>query len=140
MYDLLFIGDAVENTDREESGNIIEIDATARFEKALLSRDTEKYVLRLYVAGMGPKSIQAIENIKKLCEENMPGRYQLDIIDIYQQPIFAKEGQIVAAPTLIKELPLPISKMVGDMSNKERVLVGLDLRRTGEGPRRDPKK
>ncbi len=136
----LFTGDAVDNADKIESGNIIEIDAAARFEKALLSRSSAKFVLRLYVAGMGLKSIQAIENIKKLCEENMPGRYQLDIIDIYQQPIFAKEGQIVAAPTLIKELPLPISKMVGDMSNKERVLVGLDLRRTGEGPRRDPKK
>ncbi|MFB3763725.1 MAG: circadian clock KaiB family protein [Methanotrichaceae archaeon] len=68
-----------------------------------------------------------------ICEENMPGRYQLDIIDIYQQPIFAREGQIVAAPNLIEELPLPISKLVGDMSNKERVLVGLDLRSMGIG-------
>ncbi len=111
-----------------ENSDLTEIDDVEKFEKALLNANKEKYVLRLYVAGMSPKSIQAIENIKRLCEENMPGRYQLDIIDIYQQPIFAKEGQIVAAPTLIKELPLPISKMVGDMSNKERVLLGLDLR------------
>lgn len=130
----------MENGKNIKGDDPIEIDSTAKFEKALLSRSREKYVLRLYVAGMSPKSIQAIENIKRLCEENMPGRYQLDIIDIYQQPIFAKEGQIVAAPTLIKELPPPISKMVGDMSNKERVLVGLDLRSTGDGRRREPKK
>ncbi len=110
------------------NSDLMEIDDAEKFEKALLNASKDKYVLRLYVAGMSPRSIQAIENIKRLCEENMPGRYQLDIIDIYQQPIFAKEGQIVAAPTLIKELPLPISKMVGDMSNKERVLLGLDLR------------
>ena len=123
-----------------ENGDATVTDAAEKFEKALERLGKEKYVLRLYVAGMSPKSIQAIENIKKLCEENMPGRYQLDIIDIYQQPIFAKEGQIVAAPTLIKELPPPISKMVGDMSNKERVLVGLDLRSAGDDLKRDPKK
>jgi len=111
-----------------ENGDAIETDASEKFEKALKNMSRENYVLRLYVAGMSPRSIQAIENVKRLCEENMPGRYQLDIIDIYQQPIFAKEGQIVAAPTLIKELPPPISKMIGDMSNKERMLVGLDLR------------
>ncbi len=116
-----------------ENGDAKLNEAAKKFEKALLVTSDDKYVLRLYVAGMSPKSIQAIENIKKVCEENMPGRYQLDIIDIYQQPIFAKEGQIVAAPTLIKELPLPISKLVGDMSNKERVLVGLDLRSMGLG-------
>ncbi len=115
------------NDDNRENGDSIETDAYESFEKALERMGTEKYVLRLYVAGMGPMSIQAIENIKKICEENMPGRYQLDIIDIYQQPIFAREGQIVAAPTLIKELPPPISKLVGSMSDKKRVLVGLDL-------------
>lgn len=111
-------------------------DSAEKFEKALLSARKEKYVLRLYVAGMSPRSIQAIENVKRLCEETMPGRYQLDIIDIYQQPIFAREGQIVAAPTLIKELPPPISKMVGDMSNKERMLVGLDLRSVEDEPKK----
>jgi circadian clock protein KaiB len=102
--------------------------STEKFEEALKRLSTEKYTLRLYVAGMGTKSIQAIENIKRLCDEVMPGGYQLDIIDIYQQPIFAKEGQIVAAPTLIKELPLPLRKLVGDMSDTEHMLVGMDIR------------
>jgi circadian clock protein KaiB len=123
-----------------ENGGAIETGAVERFEKALRSRSREKYVLRLYVAGMSPRSVQAIESIKKICEENMPGRYELDIIDIYQQPIFAKEGQIVAAPTLIKELPPPISKLVGNMSDKERVLVGLDLRSIGGGSKDKPEK
>lgn len=123
----------MDNGEKIENEDSLETDATARFENALLRLSTEKYVLRLYIAGMSPRSIEAIGNIKRICEENMPGRYQLDIIDVYQQPIFAKEGQIVAAPTLIKELPPPISKMVGSMSDKERVLVGLDLRSIGKG-------
>ncbi len=108
-------------------------DAVAKFEEALKRLKTEKYVLRLYVAGMGSNSVQAIENIKRLCDEAMPGRYQLDIIDIYQQPLVAKEGQIIAAPTLIKELPPPLQKLVGDMSNVEHVLVGLDIRPGNKG-------
>lgn len=107
--------------------------AIAKFEEALKRLKTEKYVLRLYVAGMGSNSIQAIENIKRMCDAVMPGRYQLDIIDIYQQPIIAKEGQIIAAPTLIKELPPPLQKLVGDMSNIEHVLVGLDIRAPVKG-------
>jgi circadian clock protein KaiB len=123
-----------------ENGDAIGTDTAERIRKALEEMGTEKYVLRLYVAGMSPRSIEAIENVKRICEENMPGRYQLDIIDIYQQPIFAKEGQIVAAPTLIKELPPPISKMVGSMSDKERVLVGLDLRSVRDGSRKKSEK
>lgn len=106
--------------------------ATERFEQALKEMSTEKYVLRLYVAGMSPKSLEAIENIKRICDENMPGRYELEVIDLYQQPIFAKDGQIVAAPTLVKELPPPLKKLVGNLSNTERTLVGLDLH-TGTG-------
>lgn len=99
------------------------------FENALTSeKKGEKYVLRLFVAGINPKSRKAIENLKKILEENLKGQYELEIIDIYQQPIFAKEGQIVAAPTLIKELPPPIRRFVGDMSNKERILLGLHLK------------
>lgn len=109
--------------------------AVAKFEEALKRLRSEKYVLRLYVAGMGSNSIQAIENIKRLCETVLPGGYQLDIIDIYQQPIFAREGQIIAAPTLIKELPPPLQKLVGDMSNVEHVLVGLDIRTGNKGER-----
>ncbi len=97
------------------------------FEKSLLVTGNEKYVLRLYVTGMTPKSIKAIENIRKICEENLQGRYELEVIDIYQQPEFAKKEEIIAAPTLIKKLPLPLRKFIGDMSDKERILVGLDL-------------
>jgi circadian clock protein KaiB len=102
-------------------------DSIEAFEKAL-SKKEDKYVLRLYVAGMGSKSTQAIDNIKRILEEYMPGKYQLDIIDIYQYPIFAKDGQIVAAPTLIKELPPPLRKLIGSMADTERVLVGMDLK------------
>jgi circadian clock protein KaiB len=90
---------------------------------------SSRYVLRLYVAGQTPKSISAITNIKKICEENLKGRYVLDVIDLYQQPQLAKGEQIIAIPTLIKKLPPPLRRIIGDMSNTERVLVGLDLRK-----------
>jgi circadian clock protein KaiB len=77
---------------------------------------------------MTPKSTQAISNIKKICEEYLKGRYDLQVIDIYQQPALAKGEQIIAAPTLIKKLPLPLRRFIGDMSNKEKILMGLDLR------------
>ena len=103
-------------------------DATEVFELALHGIDKGNYVLRLYVSGMTPNSRRAIENVRKICVEHLEGRYQLEIIDIYQQPIFAREGQIVAAPTLVKELPPPLRKFIGDMSNTERIILGLDLR------------
>ena len=87
----------------------------------------EKYVLRLYVTGMTPRSTQAIRNIRKICEEHLKGRYELEVIDICQQPDLAKEGEIIAAPTLIKKLPLPLRKLIGTMSDTERVLVGLNI-------------
>ena len=102
-------------------------DSTEEFEKSLQTNGTEKYVLRLYVTGMTPKSIKAIENIRKICEDNLKGRYELEVIDIYQQPEYAKKEEIIAAPTLIKKLPLPLRKFIGDMSNKDKILVGLDL-------------
>jgi len=89
--------------------------------------DKQKYVLRLYVAGMTPQSSQAVQNITRICEENLKGRYDLQIIDIYQQPTFAKSEQIIAAPTLIKKLPLPLRKFIGNMADKGKILVGLDL-------------
>jgi circadian clock protein KaiB len=114
---------------RNEQSKISEIkDSTAAFEEALAKIVDGKYVLRLYVAGMGPKSTQAIDNIKRICEEYLPDKYQLEVIDIYQYPIFAKDGQIVAAPTLIKELPPPLRKLIGSMADTERVLVGMDLK------------
>ena len=87
-----------------------------------------KYVLRLYVTGLTPNSTRAISNIKAYCEENLQGNYDLQVVDIYQQPRLAKEEQIIAAPTLIKKLPLPLRRLVGDLSKKEKVLLGLDLR------------
>ena len=103
-------------------------DATEAFEMARQETDKGNYVLRLYVSGMTPNSLRAIENVRRICSENLQGRYQLEIIDIYQQPFFAKEGQIVATPTLVKELPEPLRKFIGDMSQTERILVGLDIR------------
>jgi circadian clock protein KaiB len=89
---------------------------------------TERYVLRLYVTGMTPRSTRAIQNVRKICQEHLEGRYDLEVIDVYQQPTLAKDEQIIAAPTLIKKLPLPLRRVIGDMSNMERVLLGLDLR------------
>jgi len=103
-------------------------DVREEFEQSLHEAGTEKYVLRLYITGITPKSTRAIQNIKKICEENLKGRYELEVIDIYQQPILARDEQIIAAPTLSKKLPLPLRRLIGDMSDKERILVGLDLR------------
>lgn len=86
-----------------------------------------RYILKLYIAGQSPKSVLAIGNIKRICEENLNGRYELEVIDLYQQPQLAQGEQIIAVPTLIKTLPPPLRRIIGDMSNTERVLVGLDL-------------
>ena len=102
--------------------------STKEFEKALKKSEEEKYLLKLYVTGLTPASTRAISNIKKICEEHLKGRYELDVIDILQNPVLAKGEQIIAAPTLIKKLPVPIRKFIGDMSNTERILLGLDLR------------
>jgi len=90
---------------------------------------SERYVLRLYVTGMTPRSTRAVENVRRICEEHLHGRYDLEVIDIYQQPTLAKGEQIVAAPTLVKKLPLPLRRVIGDLSNTDKVLLGLDLRR-----------
>jgi circadian clock protein KaiB len=86
------------------------------------------YVLRLYVTGSTPRSARSIFNLRKLCEDRLLGRYKIEVIDIYQQPELARQEQIVAAPTLIKKLPLPLRKLVGELSDQERVLRGLDLK------------
>src|SRR6195256_4359710 len=85
----------------------------------------ERYILRLYVAGMTSRSARAVENVRAFCEKHLEGRYDLQVIDVYQQPALAKSEQLLAAPTLIKKLPL--RRLIGDMSNEDRVLVGLDL-------------
>ena len=102
-------------------------DQTASFERALNKSDNEQYLLRLYVTGATPKSLQAIANIKRICEEHLKGRYSLEVVDVYQQPVLAKGEQIIAAPTLIKYLPTPLRRFIGDMANTDRILLGLDL-------------
>ena len=89
----------------------------------------DKYLLRLYITGMTPNSRRAVENIKNICEQYLHGRYELMVIDIFQQPTLAEGEQIIAAPTLIKQLPHPLRRLIGDMSNTEKVLLGLDLRK-----------
>jgi len=86
------------------------------------------HILKLYVAGQSPKSVAAIANMKKICEENLHGRYELEVIDLYQRPQLAQGDQIIAVPTLIKKLPPPLRRIIGDLSDTERVLVGLDVR------------
>lgn len=101
--------------------------AAPSFEEALAAPKDQHYVLKLYVTGHTPRSIEAIASIRALCEEYLHGRYQLQVIDIYQHPQLAEGEQIIAAPTLIRLLPLPLRKLVGDMSDEEKVLLGLDL-------------
>jgi circadian clock protein KaiB len=110
-------------------------DVTSEFEKSMKGENQERYVLRLYVTGMTKKSMAAIDNVKKICDEYLKGRCELEVIDIYQQPNYAKTEQLIAAPTLIKKLPLPLRKFIGDMSNEDRILVGLDI-----VPKNDAKK
>jgi len=87
-----------------------------------------RYVLRLYVTGMTLRSMQAIANLRVICESRLQGRYELEVVEIYQDPHLARDEQIVAAPSLIRKLPLPLRRIVGDLSDEERVLLGLDLR------------
>ncbi len=103
------------------------VDSTSAFEEALRSGTGPAYVLKLFVAGTTPRSVRAIENIKKICEDRLRGRYKLQVIDIYQQPELAVREQLVVAPTLVKQLPLPLRTFIGDLSETDRVLVGLNL-------------
>jgi circadian clock protein KaiB len=99
----------------------------ATFERVAHTRRSERYVLRLYVTGMTARATRAIENVREICDEHLEGRYDLEVVDVYQQPVLAKDEQIIAAPTLIKKLPLPLRRIIGDMSQRDRVLLGLDL-------------
>jgi circadian clock protein KaiB len=99
-------------------------------ESAAAARAQAHYVLRLYVTGTTPASARAIVNIRKICDEHLAGRYELEVVDISQNPALAAGEQIIAAPTLIKKLPLPLRRFIGDMSQTERILLGLDLRKT----------
>lgn len=103
--------------------------STEEFDMTMSEQDKDKYILRLYITGTTSRSVLAITNLKKICEEYLEGQYELEVIDLYQKPHFAKNEQIIAAPTLIKRLPLPFRRIIGDMSNEEKVLIGLDLKK-----------
>ena len=96
---------------------------------AMAESGRDKYLLRLYITGTTSRSVLALTNLKKICEEYLEGRYELEVIDLYRMPSLAKDEQIIAAPTLIKKLPLPFRRIIGDMSDVEKVLMGLDLRK-----------
>ncbi len=113
---------------RERTDSLADLEKAA--ESAARSR---KYVLRLYVAGINPRSSTAIKSITEICEGHLKGRCELEIIDIYQQPTLAKGEQIVAVPTLIKKLPEPLRRFIGNLADKEKILVGLDLRAKRQG-------
>jgi circadian clock protein KaiB len=115
------------------------IDSAAIFEKLLKNADAiQHYQLRLYITGTTVRSSQAIENIRALCDEFLPGHYNLEVIDIYQQPTTAAKEQIIAAPTLIKELPIPPRRLIGDLSDRDKVMVGLSLK--GNSPAKESAK
>ena len=101
--------------------------ATKAFEKALATRPAGKYVLRLYVAGATDRSRQAIQRARRLCEAELKDNFELEVIDVYQQPILAHDGQIVATPTLVRELPRPVRRLIGNLTNTAGLFVGLDL-------------
>lgn len=100
---------------------------SAAFDAAVAAAQAERVVLRLYISGPTPRSAQALVNVRQLCETNLPGRYDLTIVDLSQSPALAARHQIIAAPTLVRELPLPERKFIGDMSNGARILRGLDV-------------
>ena len=101
--------------------------------KVTAAEPVELWQLRLYVAGQTPKSLLAFTNLKRLCEERLQGRYSIEVIDLLKTPQLAEDDQILALPTLVRKLPVPIRKIIGDLSNTERVLVGLDLRLRASG-------
>jgi circadian clock protein KaiB len=103
------------------------ISAKGRTRATVIPPPPERYVLKLFVTGSTPRSARAIENIRRICEERLQGRYELQVVDLYQQPALAAGEQIIAAPTLVKLLPTPLRRLVGDLSDEKRVLVGLDI-------------
>jgi circadian clock protein KaiB len=115
--------------------------ATKRYEEALTKREGAgtnktggKYILKLYITGMTPRSQEALRNIQKVCREHLADNYELEVIDIYQQPTLAKGDQIIAVPTLIKKLPVPLRRMIGDLSQEDRIIMGLDIKPNDPNP------
>jgi circadian clock protein KaiB len=100
----------------------------AAFEKASARSKAPKYVLQLYVAGATPMSVRALANLREICEEHLRGRYHLEVVDVYEEPGLAKADDVIAIPTLLKKLPAPVCRLIGDLSDRQHVLVGLSLR------------
>ncbi len=96
--------------------------------KNVNTEKAERWQLRLYIAGQSPRSLTAMRNLKSLCEQHLPGRYEIEVIDLVKHPRLAKDHQIIAVPTLVRQLPDPMKKIIGDLSDTERALVGLDVR------------
>ena len=110
--------------------------STAAFEAAAEREGSERYVLRLYIAGTTRASSESVATLRAICEQHLSGRYELAVVDVFQQPVLAKDEQIIAVPTLIKRLPSPLRRIVGDLSNEQRVLVGLDLKPKADGQKK----
>jgi len=104
------------------------ISATDAMEQALARQSQEKYLLKLYITGMNRRSQEALRNLERVCREYLGDNYELEVIDIYQQPALAKGDQIIAVPTLIKKLPVPLRRLIGDLSQEDRIILGLDLK------------
>jgi circadian clock protein KaiB len=100
---------------------------TSRQKKRPANTKSEKWILRLYIAGQTPKAVTALNNLKIICKEQLMGKYHIEVIDLLKKPQLARDNQILAVPTLVRKLPLPVRNIIGDLSNTERVLVGLDL-------------
>lgn len=113
--------------------------STSEFEKTLAESGKGRFVLRLYLTGTSSRSLKAVETVKTLCEQHLKGRYDLEVIDLYQQPELAKAAQIFAAPTLVKELPPPLRKLIGDLSDPDHLLVALNLKKEEKKTCRSPK-
>ena len=118
------ISETIMKKKKEEAKRSVEV-----FDQAISGRRKEKYVLRLFITGNTSKSVLALTNLKKICEKYLEGRYDLEVIDLYKNPDLAKDEQIIAAPTLIKRLPLPFRRIIGDMSDIEKVLMGLEIKK-----------
>lgn len=103
-------------------------DVSERFDRAAAVKQSPMYVLRLYVAGATPQSTRALVNIKEICEEHLQGRYELEVVDVFVRSDEARAEDIIAVPTLLKKLPAPLRRLVGDLSNRERVLIGLNIK------------
>jgi circadian clock protein KaiB len=97
-------------------------------QKRYAKRSAARYALRLYITGQTPRSLQSVENLRALCDKYIPNQFDLEVVDIYQQPALAAAGQIIAAPTLIKSMPPPLRRLVGDFSDQNRVILGLDIK------------